>query len=114
MVEPGGSFNYLDGNGRTAVDPLKNLSEQLDDPALVKLMGTCHALRDGEFSRTAPTASEPTGRQVLRDAADTRRASVLAVAATKAFLAEERTNSVGSHWLHNAFAKATTGRMCTL
>jgi len=75
MVEPGGSFNYLDGNGRTAVDPLKNLSEQLDDPALVKLMGTCHALRDGEFSRTAPTASEPTGRQVLRDAADTRRAN---------------------------------------
>jgi len=74
MVEPGGVFNYLDSNGHSAVDHLQNLSERLDDPSLVDLMGTCHALRDGEFSRTAPTASEPTGRQVLRDAVDARRA----------------------------------------
>ena len=74
MVEPGGVFNYLDSNGHSAVDHLQNLSERLDDPSLVDLMGTCHALRDGEFSRTAPTAAEPTGRQVLRDAVDARRA----------------------------------------
>jgi hypothetical protein len=74
MVEPGGVFNYLDTIGHSAVDHLQNLSERLDDPSLVDLMGTCHALRDGEFSRTAPTAAEPTGRQVLRDAVDARRA----------------------------------------
>ena len=73
MVDPGGAFSSLGGDG-SAVDHLQNLSDRLDDLSLVHLVGTCHALRDGPFSRTAATALEP-AEQVLCVAVNARLAA---------------------------------------
>ena len=49
---PGGPFDFLEAVGSSAVDSLVGLTSHLDSDALARLVSTCHALRDGPFSRT--------------------------------------------------------------